>query len=377
MADELQISTCSKSWWCSSTGCGGDLQMSGSCSSPVCGDLGSNFGWSPSALTKARADHSRAGSFGNSPTASCITFQESQTLQLSDRIASMPAVETSPKLSVCHLSPPPPVDYWSQSFLDENPEMDPLKETSYDLFTDPSSSEPTMSNIPPFSSLRTPFLNSFLGDEARSSCPTHHEFLDILKSSQQINFLNADASLHSNENWAFCSSRPMQLTKSTGGLTPEEKLKSYIHTMKPDSEAVRKSSFAPVLKKPRIESLSPLPTLKVRKEKLCDRIAALQQLVSPFGKTDTASVLYEAIEYINFLHEQVRTLSSPYFPSGIQINNNQQNLERTKEGQNSQIQELRNRGLCLVPISSTSVVSCSEIPSIDFWVPPAFDLSYI
>ncbi|KAK8952074.1 Transcription factor bHLH123 [Platanthera zijinensis] len=374
MADELQVSTGSGSWWCSGTRCGGgDGQMS------VCGDLGGNFGWSPSALTKARADDSRAGSFGNSPTASCVTFQESQTLQLSDGIASMPAVDTSSKLSVCRLSPPPPVDYWSQSFLDENPEMYPLKETSYDFFTDPSSSEPpTMNNIPPFSSLGTSFLSSFLGDEARSSCPTHHEFLDILKSSQQSSFLNADASLHSNENyWAFCSSRPMQLTKSTGGLTPEEKLKSYIHTMKPDSEAVRKSSSAPVLKKPRIESLSPLPTLKVRKEKLCDRIAALQQLVSPFGKTDTASVLYEAIEYIKFLHEQVRTLSSPYFRSGIQINNNQQNLERTKEGQNSQMEELRNRGLCLVPISSTFVVSCSEIPSIDFWVPPAFDLSYI
>jgi hypothetical protein len=81
---------------------------------------------------------------------------------------------------------------------------------------------------------------------------------------------------------------------------------------------------------------------QVRKEKLGDRITALQQLVSPFGKvsfwifllfsnstltiaslcfvirlkahpmvmysylfqTDTASVLHEAIEYIKFLHDQ-------------------------------------------------------------------------
>ncbi|KAG2626556.1 hypothetical protein PVAP13_3KG368500 [Panicum virgatum] len=48
-------------------------------------------------------------------------------------------------------------------------------------------------------------------------------------------------------------------------------------------------------KKPRIATPSPLPTFKVRKEKLGDRITALQQLVSPFGKTDTASVLHEAI----------------------------------------------------------------------------------
>jgi hypothetical protein len=58
-------------------------------------------------------------------------------------------------------------------------------------------------------------------------------------------------------------------------------------------------------KKPRVTTPSPLPTFKVRKENLRDQITSLQQLVSPFGKTDTASVLQEAIEYIKFLHDQV------------------------------------------------------------------------
>ncbi|GMP72778.1 hypothetical protein CsSME_00030696 [Camellia sinensis var. sinensis] len=77
---------------------------------------------------------------------------------------------------------------------------------------------------------------------------------------------------------------------------------------------VKKRSGEPPFKRPRIETPSPLPTFKVRKEKLGDRVTALQQLVSPFGKTNTASVLHEAIEYIKHLHNQV--LSTPYMKNG-------------------------------------------------------------
>ncbi|KAG4945003.1 Transcription factor bHLH113 [Glycine soja] len=58
-----------------------------------------------------------------------------------------------------------------------------------------------------------------------------------------------------------------------------------------------------------------IPYLSLMKEKLGERIAALQQLVSPFGKTDTTSVLHEAIGYIRFLHDQVPVLCSPYLES--------------------------------------------------------------
>ncbi|KAK9152064.1 hypothetical protein Syun_010373 [Stephania yunnanensis] len=65
--------------------------------------------------------------------------------------------------------------------------------------------------------------------------------------------------------------------------------------LKPKPEEVRdsgsvmkKGSSEPATKKPRVDTPSPLPTFKpclqVRKEKLGDRITALQQLVSPFGK---------------------------------------------------------------------------------------------
>ncbi|KVH99133.1 Myc-type, basic helix-loop-helix (bHLH) domain-containing protein, partial [Cynara cardunculus var. scolymus] len=115
------------------------------------------------------------------------------------------------------------------------------------------------------------------------------------------------------------------------------------------SEMVKKSSNKPSsTKRPRNEN-PPLPAFKVRKEKMGDRITALQQLVSPFGKTDTASVLSEAIEYIKFLHEQVNICSE-------------------KAGEGSPIrQDLRSRGLCLVPISSTFPVTHET--TVDFWTP--------
>ncbi|CAI9268844.1 unnamed protein product [Lactuca saligna] len=95
---------------------------------------------------------------------------------------------------------------------------------------------------------------------------------------------------------------------------------------------------------------------KERKEKVGERIAALQQLVSPYGKTDTASVLLEAMEYIHFLHEQVKVLSAPYLHSNS-----------TNEYQELGPYNLKNKGLILVPISSTMGVASSN--GADIWAP--------
>ncbi|KAJ8555559.1 hypothetical protein K7X08_013055 [Anisodus acutangulus] len=112
-------------------------------------------------------------------------------------------------------------------------------------------------------------------------------------------------------------------------------------------------------KKSRVDSRASCTPFKVRKEKLGDRIAALQQLVAPFGKTDTASVLMEAIGYIKFLQNQVETLSVPYMKSsrskasrsmhggGGEMNNGSEEIKR----------DLRSRGLCLVPLSCLTYVT--------------------
>ncbi|KAK1280581.1 Transcription factor [Acorus gramineus] len=142
-----------------------------------------------------------------------------------------------------------------------------------------------------------------------------------------------------------------KLSSSQNGVT-ETKRPSSISNMK-------LSQATP--KKPRFESASrtSCPPIKVRKEKLGDRIAALQQLVAPFGKTDTASVLMEAIGYIKFLHEQVETLSVPYMRSTADAKSSASALPHG--GLNCKREEpeldLRSRGLCLVPLSCMTYIT--------------------
>lgn len=144
-------------------------------------------------------------------------------------------------------------------------------------------------------------------------------------------------------------------------------------------------------KKARVQPSSTQSTFKVRKEKLGDRITALHQLVSPFGKTDTASVLLEAIGYVRFLQSQIEALSLPYLGSGSGNMRQQQSVhERNslfpedpgqlsndnclkrkanseKEYQEEPKKDLRSRGLCLVPLSCTLQVGSDN--GADYWAP--------
>lgn len=129
-----------------------------------------------------------------------------------------------------------------------------------------------------------------------------------------------------------------------------------------------------VPKRPRFESRSPCPPFKVRKERLGDRIAALQQLVAPFGKTDTASVLMEAIGYIKFLQNQVETLSVPYMKLSSRNKLSTNNTQRVSEGpcdSEEHKPDLKSRGLCLVPISCMTYLT-SDACNGGLWPPPNF-----
>ncbi|MQM09449.1 hypothetical protein Taro_042322 [Colocasia esculenta] len=155
--------------------------------------------------------------------------------------------------------------------------------------------------------------------------PTHQ-----LQFSNNTPFWNASAAAVADARSGFYT--PPQAPFVAHQKFDEKSICSTV-TSKSSSEGTRestsggkKSGNEPALKKPRIETPSSLPTFKVRKEKLGDRITALQQLVSPFGK----------------------------------------NSEKLKDGDGPK-QDLRSRGLCLVPISSTFAVA--NEPMSDFWTP--------
>ncbi|XP_020220726.1 transcription factor bHLH68 isoform X2 [Cajanus cajan] len=157
----------------------------------------------------------------------------------------------------------------------------------------------------------------------------------------------------------------------------------------PSSEC-NSSAAGGAFKKARVQPTTTQSTFKVRKEKLGDRITALHQLVSPFGKTDTASVLLEAIGYIRFLQSQIEALSLPYLGSGSGNMRHQQSVQGEKncifpedpgqlvnenclkrkaaseqDSQEEPKKDLKSRGLCLVPVSCTLQVGSEN--GADYW----------
>ncbi|KAI3796260.1 hypothetical protein L1987_38927 [Smallanthus sonchifolius] len=122
-----------------------------------------------------------------------------------------------------------------------------------------------------------------------------------------------------------------------------------------------------LLKKTKLETSTVSSTkVQIPKAKLGDKITALQQIVSPFGKTDTASVLFEAIGYIKCLQEQVQLLSNPYLKTNI-IKDSWVRFE-TKDRGDMKL-DLKSGGLCLVPVSCTPQVYHENNGTDYYWTP--------
>ncbi|XP_027115636.1 uncharacterized protein [Coffea arabica] len=84
-----------------------------------------------------------------------------------------------------------------------------------------------------------------------------------------------------------------------------------------------------------------------RSQKLADKITSLQKLVSPYGKTDTASVLHEATVFIKVLQDQIENTFNRVRSTSMDHEYSQSKI--TGESQF----DLRSMGFCLVPVSLT------------------------
>ncbi|KAI3967973.1 hypothetical protein MKW92_044015 [Papaver armeniacum] len=95
-----------------------------------------------------------------------------------------------------------------------------------------------------------------------------------------------------------------------------------------------------------------------RSQKIGDRIITLQKLVSPFGKTDTASVLKDTSDHIKMLYNQIEMLTNPYFQPDAFLHYYHKHDLQVGVGELSS--GLAERGLCLVPVSFTQNITKEE-----------------
>lgn len=289
--------------------------------------------------------------------------------------------------SVDHYSNPDPCDHMKQTFGDSTScGLGTRNPSLYSCYGhNPKVENESRESDAPLALLRRPFNNngvgyqvelnnSLVGDNARyygmpnsTSCSRLRSFADIISFGSRIgkplmdihapnpSLKSLNSSVHKKQGLQTSS-----LTRINGkgqAATSEGKRKR--------SEDGSDSS----LKKPKHESPT-ASTAKAQapKVKITDRITALQQIVSPFGKTDTASVLFEAIQYIKFLQEQVQLLSNPYMKTNPH-KDPWGGLDRKDKGETKP--DLKSRGLCLVPISCTPQIYRENTGS-DYWSTPAY-----
>ncbi|KAL8217399.1 hypothetical protein R6Q57_020772 [Mikania cordata] len=259
-------------------------------------------------------------------------------------------------------------------------------------------------------------LNGFAPDQEQHNLGAAHSgevkygYLDNNQQSRQLYYSNKNDH-HGNNNTEddlqACSSSWSSQLPSVGSSSNmslstttmfdfSSKIDSHNHHTNQYSSLYDDTSTSGVSKKPRFQSSSTRPSsmecndtfttgtskraraqhssiqtpLKVRKEKLGDRISALHQLVSPFGKTDTASVLLEATAQIRFLESQIEALSSPYMNLANNVAGGTRH-QHTADGNAPPPNDLASRGLCLVPVTCMDHIDTTNMTNngAEFWTP--------
>ncbi|KAL3615013.1 hypothetical protein CASFOL_040674 [Castilleja foliolosa] len=389
MSEEFQGGVCGGNWWINSST---NLFRSSPCSSSI-NDPSASFGWLNHEpiidinTTRSKSDDSTGSASDGSIVLHDVQKPSDENVSIFSSSLQTMGFNHSSSSTITN-------DNWNQNLIHDNIGRSEQNYTNQILQQATSGLEfinSSMNNNYGQNSYSYNNSSSLLQTLFDTDSQTDHQFLLDNNNNQSTIYssspsfmnstefcqINSKPSVPNNNNLHFTNNTPFWNANFLPSSQPQLALPSAPNSTKPnlhnlttkqrnqDSAASKKVKNEPPIKRPRIETPSPLPTFKVRKEKLGDRVTALQQLVSPFGKTDTASVLHEAIEYIKFLHDQV--LTNPYLKNGSpHLQNHQQAADKNKDEQ-GQKQDLKSRGLCLVPISSTFPVAAET--ATDFWTP--------
>ncbi|KAK4368345.1 hypothetical protein RND71_012137 [Anisodus tanguticus] len=337
MADEyFQAGVCGESWWINSTK--NIFGSSSPCASSIYDPIGQYFAW-PNELLDMK---NRSSDDYSSSDDSMVLQELSKNHNLSMNSSTLQILGIGTSSSPSSASPD-----WNQSLQEDlNSNLNCQQENRVDCHK----LKRNFSCITEDNSSSNSFIKPIMNQDFTCYSDLLQTLFDndpqepqqfVFANNQPINY-GSPTNFGQNLN-DLAPSLPTPLLKPSLAKHPKSNIEEIRESKSSSVTKHISTNDEPTYKRPRIDTPSPLPTFKVRKEKLGDRITALQQLVSPFGKTDTASVLQEAIEYINFLHDQV--------------NVKEQGLK----------QGLRSKGLCLVPISSTFPVAAET--TMDFWTP--------
>ncbi|KAK1354768.1 transcription factor bHLH68 [Heracleum sosnowskyi] len=222
---------------------------------------------------------------------------------------------------------------------------------------------------PTYQSLSQLLIGGIISDEEKSAL-SHMQKLDILEeqflqqedSSNGSNFVDhvKQKNLANHYQVMSVSSPTSCVTSlSTSNMLDFSNIKDGRHPPPDRSSECNSTGNGGPAKRARLQSSSSTQSspFKVRKEKLGDRITALHQLVSPFGKTDTASVLSEALGYIRFLQSQIEALSLPYLGSVSAANNSRQPQSESIEEAAPESRSQGMLGILTVPFTNLIIQS--------------------
>ncbi|GJM98803.1 hypothetical protein PR202_ga15842 [Eleusine coracana subsp. coracana] len=116
---------------------------------------------------------------------------------------------------------------------------------------------------------------------------------------------------------------------------------------------------------------------RLRRERIAERMKALQELVPNANKTDKATMLDEIIDYVKFLQLQVKGRggggAAPAATSDVLAVTEQQVAKLMEEDMGTAMQYLQGKGLCLMPVSLASAIStatCHMRPPVAGPLPP-------